>query len=316
LDNLYRNLFVGYLLKKYAEQPFTVLFITHDYSILSEIYNKYKNLLDRMHFREFHREHDNKVNIKDFSANDYLGWMNSLKQDSSSGPQGQTVLRVNSSFNIFGRSLGIYGDPDHKRPQDLVIHKGEAVYVKAPSGEGKTTLANIIMGLFKAEKFSMSLAEFKITHRSKKEIWSSKIWGKKASMVFQHADEALNPESTVMEAFTGLPLGNRLTYETLGPKLGELFDEEIDQAFMHKKVAFLSGGQKQRLNLLRTLILNTDLIILDEPLNGLDFESIKKVLSILDEKRNSGSAILIISHNEEIFERVIESGNVYYLKSN
>ena len=49
-----------------------------------------------------------------------------------------------------------------------------------------------------------------------------------------------------------------------------------------------SGGQKQRLNLLRTLILDTDLIILDEPLNGLDFQSIRKIMNILQEKQQEG----------------------------
>ena len=78
-------------------------------------------------------------------------------------------------------------------------------------------------------------------------------------------------------------------------------------------MTFLSGGQKQRLNLLRTLVLGTGLIILDEPLNGLDFNSVKKVLGLLDEKRAHGSALLMISHNEEIFEHFIDEENIYYL---
>jgi ABC-type Mn2+/Zn2+ transport system ATPase subunit len=61
------------------------------------------------------------------------------------------------------------------------------------------------------------------------------------------------------------------------------------------------------------LSLGTDFIILDEPLNGLDFVSVKKVLSLLEEKRRQGSALLMISHNEEIFDHFVDSRHVYYL---
>jgi ABC-type multidrug transport system ATPase subunit len=59
--------------------------------------------------------------------------------------------------------------------------------------------------------------------------------------------------------------------------------------------------------------MDTDLIILDEPLNGLDFISIKKVLQILEEKRKRGSAFLLISHNEEIFDNFVDRQYIYYL---
>ena len=66
-------------------------------------------------------------------------------------------------------------------------------------------------------------------------------------------------------------------------------------------------------NLLRTLALDTDLVLLDEPLNGLDFLSIQRVIAALKEKQQEGKAILMISHNEEIFEAVIPVENSYYL---
>ncbi|MCB0291946.1 MAG: ATP-binding cassette domain-containing protein, partial [Calditrichaeota bacterium] len=87
----------------------------------------------------------------------------------------------------------------------------------------------------------------------------------------------------------------------------------IEPAFLNQKVSLLSGGQKQRLNLLRTLALDTDLVLLDEPLNGLDFLSIQRVIAALKEKQQEGKAILMISHNEEIFEAVIPPENSYYL---
>ena len=77
----------------------------------------------------------------------------------------------------------------------------------------------------------------------------------------------------------------------------------------------LSGGQKQRLNLLRAFALDTPLIILDEPLSALDFESIDRVLGLIREARADGRAILLISHNEDIFDRIVPPGSVHVLES-
>ncbi|HUI92455.1 MAG TPA: ATP-binding cassette domain-containing protein [Chitinivibrionales bacterium] len=313
LDNRYRNLFLGLLFEKYAKRPFTVMIITHDYSIISELYANYRPLLPRIHLQELRRKEGAEVEVVDFSAQDYLSWLGEAPAGSSFGVSETPVLNFGARFTVFGRNLCLYKDPAHTKEADLEINKGEMVYVKAPSGVGKTTLAKVIMGLYPAQKFGMTLCGLRLTEKTPKKIWSAKIWGKKAGMVFQHADESLNLAASVKETFDGLPLSEKLTLGRLSQVLSELFDGKITQAFLAKKVAMLSGGQKQRLNLLRTIVLATDLLILDEPLNGLDFLSVKKVLSILDKKRSEGTAMLMISHNEEIFDHFVDKEHVYYL---
>ena len=96
--------------------------------------------------------------------------------------------------------------------------------------------------------------------------------------------------------------------------LGHLFSEDVIAEIYRKKVSRLSGGQKQRLNLLRGLALQTDLLILDEPLNGLDFESSVRVLEMLRRRLEEGSSILVISHNEEIFDSQVNADDVYVLR--
>jgi ABC-type dipeptide/oligopeptide/nickel transport system ATPase subunit len=160
----------------------------------------------------------------------------------------------------------------------------------------------------------MKLCGIVITQRTPNVLWAKQIWGKKAGMVFQLADEALDLASTIQETFEGLPLGRKLSVVDIKNILLQLFDlDNVTDGFLRRKVAYLSGGQKQRLNLLRTLTLNTDLIILDEPLNGLDFLGVKRVLGLLEEKRRAGGALLLISHNEEIFDSLIDPDHMYYL---
>ncbi len=313
LDNSYRNLFLDMLFEKYSKKRFTAVIITHDYSIISEIVNRHRQFIDNIRFSELSRCGESSVKVNDFSAEKYLDWLKESHTVVSTDIIAEPVLEVKPQFSIFNRKLGIFGDSNRTHLRPLVINKGEMVYLKAPSGTGKTTLAKIIMGIYHADSFSMMLDGLSIDEKTPLSVWQSAIWGKAATMVFQHADEALNLLSTVRETFKGLPLRKPLSHDELKSFLEELFEKPVTDSFLSKKVAFLSGGQKQRLNLLRCLILKTKLLILDEPLNGLDFESVIKVLDLLIEKQKQGSAILMISHNEEIFEHFVEERNIYYL---
>jgi ABC-type dipeptide/oligopeptide/nickel transport system ATPase subunit len=175
--------------------------------------------------------------------------------------------------------------------EDLKIYPGEAVYLKAGSGAGKTTVAKIIMGLQRADYVRMQMGRLLFKEDTTGHLWKRKIWAKRMTMVFQHADEALNLNGKVKDIFRGLPMAKR------------------------KNKAFLiEGGQKQRLNLIRALILNTDILILDEPFNGLDFLTLQKILSLLQERQKTGKSFLLISHNEEIIDRMVPPERIYYLK--
>jgi ABC-type multidrug transport system ATPase subunit len=137
------------------------------------------------------------------------------------------------------------------------------------------------------------------------------VWGKRMVMAFQHADEALNQNSTVEGTLSGLPI--TMSAEKIRTMMRRLFGDDLQHGFLKTKVKYLSGGQKQKLNLLRCFVLDTDVLILDEPFNGMDFESIVNILSILQEKQKEGKGILVISHNEEIFDAVVPPESVYYL---
>ena len=313
LDNRYRNRFLAFLFEEYMLRQFTALVITHDYSIISEIYSKNNGLLDRIHFRELRHKGEGRVELVDFRADDYLTWLRSTSGRKNVTMAGDPVLRLSSRFTIFGREHRICSDEEHAQETDLLIRTGEMVYVKAPSGTGKTTLAKIIMGLYEAETCSMTLVGSSISQATPRLFFEREVWGKRAGMVFQHADEALDIEATVTETFAGLPLGRAFSHAELIRFLGELFEGKLDETFLSRQIKFLSGGQKQRLNLLRTIIMHPPLIILDEPLNGLDFDSARKIIAMLDQIRKQGSALLLISHNEEIFDALVEKECVYYL---
>lgn len=313
LDNRTRNLVLELILRSFKQQPFTLLFITHDYSIIHAIFTQQRDLIPQMEFKELFRAESQKIALRTFSAQQYLQWEGGLTAPPRKMESGSTVFSMRHSFSVFGKDLNIYRDAAHKKTVDLQIAPASLSYLKAPSGAGKTTLAKIVMGLIKARKFNAQIADYRLDENTSNAFWQKYIWGKQISMVFQHADESLNLQADIYQSFAGLPLRRKLNPAALSALLDPVFAENVDAAFLKKKLFELSGGQKQRINIMRSLVLNTKLTILDEPLNGLDFHSIQKILQLLEEKRRAGSAFLIISHNDDIFEKMIPAKNIYFL---
>ncbi len=311
LDNRYRDIFLAMLFERFRTGPFTVLLITHDYSMIGTIHERFADLLPAMTFKELASGRDG-LRLRDFEPKEYLRWLHGLRPIAVDA--GPPVLTIESESAIHGRTLTITRDQDGKTPCSLMLRRGMLVYLKAPSGVGKTTLVKAVMGLVRAQRLRASLNGLELTERTSLRVWRRRIWGKKMTLVFQHADEALNLESMVRSVFTGLPPLKGTSASTTSDIMRELFDEEDIPVLLRKKVKHLSGGQKQRLNLLRGLSLHTDVLILDEPLNGLDFESAGRVIAKVQQQQQAGKAILLISHNEEIFDRLVLPDCVYYLQ--
>jgi len=315
LDDDHRNRVLELLFNYYRKLPFTILFITHDYSLISQIYNEHKDLLEQTDFLELHRTEGSRVIQERFSAETYLDWLGKLKPAKAAAKKAGRVLELKSGFKAIDREFRFFSDKGCKKETLLKINAGEMVYLKAPSGGGKTTIAKIILGLIQAENLELELCGHKIDAAVNLKFWQKNLWGIKTAMVFQHADESLDRQATVYQTFKGLPLNGRDSRQHIIALLQTLFEEKISDSFLNKKAAFLSGGQKQRLNILRALCLDVQFLILDEPLNGLDFESIDKVLEILEKKRRQGCGMLLISHNEEILGKLVMAKQIVYLKT-
>ncbi|MBM3261975.1 MAG: ATP-binding cassette domain-containing protein [candidate division Zixibacteria bacterium] len=303
LDNKTRNRFLSLLCDRFRQRPFTVLIITHDYSMISEVYRQHSDLLASTLFRELVNR-GNGLALLDFSPQTYLAWLTESRAPQKRKPEtlsasDTVLLHLKSGIEVFGRRLR-FSTPSGECP--LTVRKGQVVYLKAASGVGKTTIAKVIMGLIRGQGLDLRIGDLHLTDLTSEKTWQRELWGRKISMVFQHADEALNLNARAGDIFAGLPHARTLTPTRVRAMLNPYFPFEIDDAFLNRPIRFLSGGQKQRLNLLRVLSLDTDLIVLDEPLNGLDFLSIRKVIELIEQKRIEGRGILLISHNEEIFD--------------
>ena len=181
------------------------------------------------------------------------------------------------------------------------IKKGDIVSVVGPSGSGKRTLLRCIDLLEKSEG--------EILFEGKK-LYKGEI-GKKIGMVFQQFN--LFPHLSVLDNIILAPTKLKLMAKKDATKKAyELLDtiDLKDKANSYPNE--LSGGQKQRVAIIRTLIIDPDIILFDEPTSALDPEMIGEVLELIKEIANTGKTMMIVSHEMGFVKNV--SNRVLFLE--
>jgi len=163
------------------------------------------------------------------------------------------------------------------------VKKSEIFGIFGPTGSGKTTLLRIVAGLEKQDKGDVYIVG--------KIVASKKVFvpPEKRNISFIFQSTALWPHLNVLQHLK-LAASNEML-------LKEVIDMLDLKRILHLKPSQLSGGQKQRVEIARALVKDSDLILMDEPLNSLDIESKKKILKIFKKIQAKGKTILYVSHS-------------------
>lgn len=177
------------------------------------------------------------------------------------------------------------------------VQKGEVVAIIGPSGCGKSTLLRCLNMLEKPTSGKIILDGEDITS---KKVDLTKI-REKMGMVFQQFN--LFPHLTVLENITVAPINLKLlTKEEATKKALELLKsiglEEKKDNYPNE----LSGGQKQRVAIIRTLMMNPEIILFDEPTSALDPEMVGEVLTLIKTLVDKKNTIIIVSHEMEFIK--------------
>lgn len=173
---------------------------------------------------------------------------------------------------------------------NINLKKREILTIKGSSGIGKTTLLKYILGI-KENNFIYSGNIF----LNNVDITNYLTINRNISMIFQ--DDFLFPHLNVIQ---NLELINRL--ESTKPK--ELLELNNLLHLKHSMPANISGGELTRILLLRILLLDTDVVLLDEPFNGIDKNNKTDIKNFFFENliNNEKVAILVTHNDEDIYD--------------
>lgn len=208
----------------------------------------------------------------------------------------------NTALEILGVSM-TYPGADTEVLHDITFHaaKGEFVTFVGPSGCGKSTLFNIVAGLLAPTSGSV-IVDYKENTGSPSE---------KIGYVLQK--DLLLPWRTIRKNVT---LGPELSHNHhVDPQqIARLFDAYHLTGYENSYPDQLSGGMRQRAALMRAMLMNPEIILMDEAYKALDYPlKIELESELLDRVKDSGQTVIFVTHDIE--EAVTLSNRVYILKA-
>ena len=179
----------------------------------------------------------------------------------------------------------------------LELKSGEAVALMGGSGSGKSTLARILLRLLPCDSGKIYFQEQEISNAAGKDL---KNFRRNVQFISQRPESFLDPRQTLgcslKEAFTVF----NLSYDE--DKIKAMLDlvklnAELLQRYPHQ----VSGGEIQRICLVRALLLEPKLLILDEPTSMLDISVQAQILHLLrDIRQEKQLAYLFITHDKQL----------------
>ena len=192
------------------------------------------------------------------------------------GPRlGDVVIEAENVSKGFGDRLLVEN-------MNFQLPPGGIVGVIGPNGAGKTTLFNMITGKERADS-----GVFRI--------------GETVRLAYVDQDRELDPEKSIWEEITGgneqIELGSRQVNSRVYVARFNLTGAE-----QQKKVSTLSGGQRNRVHLAKMLREGANVILLDEPTNDLDVNTLRALEEALE---NFGGCAVIISHDRWFLDRIV-----------
>ena len=177
------------------------------------------------------------------------------------------------------------GETNALKDISFTVAPGEFIAIVGPSGCGKSTLLSLISGLIKPESGSI------LINGTENNAGNTNIG------YMLQKDHLFEWRTVYRNVILGLELNHKMTKENLDKVDALLTDYGLDK-FRDKRPSELSGGMKQRAALIRTLALEPQLLLLDEPFSALDYQTRLFVSAdICRLIRAAGKTMIIITHD-------------------
>lgn len=219
-------------------------------------------------------------------------------------PQSEVILQVDSlskTFKLSAKQQKIEQTHDRlKKAVDNIsfeAYKGEIFGLLGPNGAGKTTTLRMLATLIKPDSGNAVIDGASIVGQPEE------VRSKIGFLTSELKLEDFFTPNYLYDFFSEL---HGVDAETAHHRKKALFDRFGISKFAEVKVANLSTGMKQKASLVISLVHNPDIIIFDEPTNGLDVITARTVMDFLQELRNEGKTIILSTHIFSLVERLCD----------
>lgn len=229
----------------------------------------------------------------------------------------EVILKVSNLKTYFDVTKGLLAKKQIVKAVDnvsLQITKGETFGLVGESGCGKSTLGRTIVKIYEPTEGTI---EFKGTDITKLNGKALKDFRKQAQMIFQDPYASLNPRMTVGEI-----IKEPMTIHGVGAndhereeKVRELLETVgLKPDHIRRYPHEFSGGQRQRISIARTLALNPEFIVCDEPISALDVSIQAQIINLLEKiQEERGIAYLFVAHDLSMVKHISDRIGVMYL---
>lgn len=224
------------------------------------------------------------------------------------------LIEVNGLSKYFDVNTGLFKSKKLKAVDNVSfsIKKGETLGLVGESGCGKTTVGRTILHLYNPTSGEIIYNGTKI--KSKKSV---EEFRRHATMVFQDPYSSLNPRMTVSDII-GEPLDVHKMYTSKKEREEKILElmshvglnSEHASRYAHE----FSGGQRQRIGIARSLAVNPDFIVCDEPVSALDVSIQAQVINMFEDLQDKmGLTYLFIAHDLLVVRHISDRIAVMYL---
>ena len=195
----------------------------------------------------------------------------------------------------------------------LDVREGETVALVGESGSGKSTTLMEIMAFKQPQDGEIEMFGTKLEHKmpreKRRELRSS------VQYVFQDPMSSLDPRLPIYDILAEPMKVQHYSKEQIRERIGELMRlVELNPDQVDRFPTQFSGGQRQRIAIARALSVNSQLVLLDEPVSALDVSIQAGVINLLEDLQNKlGVAYLFVAHNLSVVRHISSRVAVMYL---
>lgn len=201
------------------------------------------------------------------------------------------VKNLSKKFKAPSEEKGIFGfkKKDFWAVKDLNfnIKEGSVASILGPNGCGKTTTLRMIAGMLTPSKGTAFIDSIDV--RKDKQAVKSKIG-------YMTNNTSLYDRLNVLETIKFFAELNQISEDVYMPRAEKLFTQLDMNKYLTKRIADLSTGMKQKTSIVRTLIHDPDLIVLDEPTTGVDVTGQSVIIDLIRTIKDSGKTLIFSTH--------------------